>query len=139
VGACGPGLLQDDVAQDVVNTIEDALRDGLNVNEATRRVLDDPPWDLGDEDDRSTIYLALAALQLQHGTLEATIRDLALEAITSGAAMGRWEGTSDDVVAPRREVLGRTEAILRRESCTPEELQSVVEPPEHRSGPWTLS
>jgi hypothetical protein len=139
MGAWGPGLLQDDVALDTMDMMEDALEEGLSIQQATRRILDDPPCDLDDEDDGPTTYLALAVLQLQRGVLEPHIRDLALGAIASGAAMGRWEGAPEDVVAPRREVLRRTEEILRRGSCTPGELQAIIEPPEHRSGPWILS
>ena len=138
MGTWGPGLLQDDVAFDTMINIEEALTSGLSIQAATARVLEAPDWDLADLDDASVIYLALAALQLQHGVLEPHIRDLALGTITSGAAMARWEDEPEERAAPRREVLRRTEAILRRGTCTPEELWKIVEPAEYRRGPWTL-
>jgi hypothetical protein len=130
MGAWGNGILQDDVAADVQIAFEDALEEGLSVEEATQRVLDDPPWPLCDWDDGPTSYMALAALQLQHGILTPEIREKAIEAAASEAAIGRWTEAGDECIAARKSVLRQFKDILERDSCTPEELEQVTYPKE---------
>lgn len=130
MGAWGNGVLQDDVADDVRIAFEKALAAGLNVEEATQRVLCNPPWPLRDYDDGPVSYMALAALQLQQGILTSEIREKADEAATSEAAIGRWDETDEDCFAHRKGVLRQFKDILARGSCTPEELEQVTYPQE---------
>ena len=130
MGNWGNGILQDDVAADIQIIFDDALAEGLSVEEATKRALMDSPWALDDWDDGPTSYMALAALQLQHGILTSEIREKAIEAATSEGAIGRWDGSAEDRIAARKEVLRRFAAILERGSCTPEELEQVTYPKE---------
>jgi hypothetical protein len=130
VGAWGNGILQDDVADDVRIAFEDALEEGLSAEEAAERALRDSQWALDDWDDGPTSSMALAALQLQHGILTPRIREKAIEAATSEAAIGRWDETDEDCFAHRKQVLRQFKAILGRGSCTPEELELVTYPKE---------
>jgi hypothetical protein len=130
MGVWGNGILQDDVADDVRIGFEDALAKGLSVEEATQRVLDAPPWPLGDWDDGPTSYMALTALQLQHGILTPESRKKAIEAATSEAAIGRWDEAREDCIEARKNVLRQFKAILERGSCTLEELEMVTHPKE---------
>jgi hypothetical protein len=75
VGTWGPGILQDDVADHVQIMFEDALASGMSVEQASLKVLRDPPWDMTDEDDGLIMILALAVLQLQHQALDPQVRD----------------------------------------------------------------
>jgi hypothetical protein len=133
MGNWGMGVLQDDVADDVRIAFEDAIEEGLSVEEAIQRVLDDPPWPFNgpcQADDACMTYMALAALQLQHDILTPDIREKALEAATSEWAIGRWDGAPEDRIAARRKVLQQFKAILERGTCTAEELEQVTYPKE---------
>jgi hypothetical protein len=130
MGAWGNGILQDDVAADIQINFEDALAEGLSAEEATERALMDSPWALDDWDDGPTSYMALAALQLQHGVLTPEIREKAIGAAISEAAVDRWQGSPADKVAARKSVLRQFQDILERGSCTPEELEQVTYPKE---------
>lgn len=132
LGNWGIGIMQDDVAADTEIEFEDALAEGLTTTEATQRVLGDPPWPVSDYDDGPVTYMALAALQLKHNILTADIRNLAIGAATSDAAIGRfeWDGAPEGKVAARKELLRRFSEILERGSCTPEELEQVTYPKE---------
>jgi hypothetical protein len=131
MGNWGIGILQDDVAADLLIAFEGALANGLAVEEATQHVIGDSP-EIDDDDDGPTIYMALAALQLQLGIITPEIRDKALEAATSHWAIGRfdWDGAPEGKVAARKELLRRFTKILERGSCTPEELEQVTHPKE---------
>jgi len=131
MGNWGIGILQDDVADDVLITFEKALANGLAVEEATQQVIDDSP-DIDDDDDGPTIYMALATLQLQHCILMPEIQDRAIQAATAHGAIGRfeWDGAPEGKVAARKEVLRRFRDILERGSCTLEELEQVTYPKE---------
>jgi hypothetical protein len=124
LGTWEVGIMQDDVAIDVEVMFEDALAQGLSVEQASRQVLQEPPWDITDDDDGPVIVLALAALQLQHHALDPRVRDLALSAVSSPAAADRFEQTR----AARMRVLEQFEAILRRGGCDLAELQLVTNP-----------
>jgi hypothetical protein len=112
MGHWGPGILEDDVAVDVRVAFEDALSEGLSISEATQRVLDDPPAGFDDEEDAAVTYLALAALQLEHGALEAAIRDKAIAFIESGIPLWRWEGSPPERIAERQKALEDFKARL---------------------------
>jgi len=115
MGAWGNGIMQDDVAADV------------------QIVFDNPPWPLDgpcQADDACTTYMALAALQLEHGSLRSDIREKAMEAATSEWAIDRWDEAGEDCIAARKEVLRQFTAILERGCCTPEELEQVTYPKE---------
>jgi hypothetical protein len=131
IGNWGIGILQDDVADDVLIAFEEALANGLAVEEATQRVIGDSP-DIDDDDDGPTIYMALAALQLQHGILTPEIQDRAIQAATSHGAIGRfeWDGAPEGEVAARKDLLRRFTKILEHGSCTAEELEQVTNPKE---------
>lgn len=134
MGTWGVGVWQDDVATDVRDEFEAALSSGLSVADATRYVLEHPPWPLDDEDEGPVTYLTLAALQLEHGALQPAIRDTALRIIASGAGMERWEDEGEDALPERLAVLTRFRGLLEKGACTPAELSAVTEP--EIGGPW---
>ena len=105
MGAWGPGIFDNDVAMDVKLLFEEQLQHGLTTTEATQAILYDPPWGLDDEEDEASTYLALASLQLEHGTLDAEIRDKALAIIESGVPMWGWENTDANRQSKRKFVI----------------------------------
>jgi hypothetical protein len=89
MGAWGPGLFEGDMSADVKVMFEDALADGMSVEEATRHVLDELDDAVDDYDDGPEILIALAALQFQHGAVEAGLTANALVAIEED--LRRWK------------------------------------------------
>ena len=132
MGTWGPGILQDDVAVDVQLMFEDALAAGMSVEQASRHVLRNRGLNINDYDDGPVIFLALAALQLQHRALDPRVRDRALANIASGAPMARWEDASPDRQALRAGILEQFEAVLRRGDCDADVLQRMIDPDEGR-------
>lgn len=126
MGAWGPGILQDDVALDVQRAFEEAFSQGMTAEAATQYVLTHAPWNLEDEDDRTTTFLALATLLLRHEVIQEDVRNQSLAAITSGLAISRWEGASPDKIAARASVLERLQVALKRGKCTPDELDQIT-------------
>ena len=126
--AWDPGLFDDDdLAADVRGDWEAALASGASPARATRRLVED--W--LDEVAGSTalaaaFWIALAALQLRQGALEADVRDRAVRAIVRGEDLDRWDplplghqfgGDEDDAgddVAARRHVTAALRARLVR-------------------------
>lgn len=114
MGNWGPGIFDDDVALDARILFEDSLSAGLNVYEAARHVLSEWKVDDGDIEDAAVIYLALAGLQLEHGTLDSTIREKAIMVIDSEIPLWRWEGSPPDRVEERRRILQEFRDQLER-------------------------
>lgn len=117
----------DDLAADVRGDWEAALAGGASPARATRRLVED--W--LDEVAGSTalaaaFWIALSALQLRAGALEADVRDRAIRAIARGEDLERWdplppghhldddEDDARDDVAARRHVTAALRARLAR-------------------------
>ncbi|MFI5490510.1 hypothetical protein [Micromonospora echinaurantiaca] len=111
MGAWGPGLFSDDVACDVRDEYRELLEDGVNDDEATRRMLDSYAAALDDPDTATFVWLALAVTQSKLGRLDPTVRDRAVAAIDSGADLERWSD-NPRLADKRREVLGKARAQL---------------------------
>lgn len=105
MGAWGFGIFEDDETADIRGDFMDALDGGASVAEATRRVLEEHAFSALDSDDGPNVWLALAALQLEHGQLEPWIKALALEVTNHGFGLGRWEDAGSDELAKRKLVL----------------------------------
>ncbi len=112
MGAHGVEIFDDDVAMDVRATFEEALERGASVRTATRRVLDEYEEYFDDMDDGPIVWLALAAVQLEHGALQPRVRREALAVIATGDTLARWEDAGEDVAAERRQVLATLKARL---------------------------
>jgi len=106
MGTRDSGIFEDDVALDVRVTFEEALAEGLDVDAATRRVLEEFATYVNDVDDGPLVWFALAALQLEQGALQAEVRRQALAAIERGTNLARWTEQGDpDLLAARRRAL----------------------------------
>ncbi|HEY7091748.1 MAG TPA: hypothetical protein VH393_01120 [Ktedonobacterales bacterium] len=135
MGVWGPGILQDDLAEEARMLFDEGLASGLDVAGATAGVYEDLKEALAGEEDATVIWLALAALQLREGALQAEVRDRALVAIDSPAALSAWSLAPPVAVAARQETLRRFKGILERGICTAEELRAVTDPPSS-DGMW---
>lgn len=105
MGHWGPGIFDDDVAQDVRLEFEEQLRSGQSVAAATHHLIDAPPWGWDDEEDTAATYLALAGLQLEYRALDPAIRDKAIAIIDSEVPLWRWESSPPERIAERVRVL----------------------------------
>jgi hypothetical protein len=129
MGVWGPGILQDDLAEEARMLFDEGLASGLDVASATAGVYEDLKEALAGEEDATVIWLALAALQLREDALQPDIRDWALAATESPASLSAWSLAPSVAIAARQETLRRFRGILEHGTCTSEELRAVTEPP----------
>lgn len=104
MGADGYEIFDDDVAADVRGTFEAAVKEGASIVQATATVLGEWADMLDDIDDGPVIWLALAAVQLDHGELQPKIRERAVRVIDDGTDSAKWEGVH---IEGRRQTLAR--------------------------------
>ena len=102
----GTGIFDNDVAETVRREFNDGVQHGMSVYAAADRILGklaDPlnPRPL----DRAAVYLALAALQLEHGLIQPKIKKHALTFIISGEELEKWESSGKATLEERRKVL----------------------------------
>jgi hypothetical protein len=134
MGVWGPGLLQDDLAEEARMLFDEGLASGLDLAGATAGVYEDLKEALVGEEDATVIWLALAALQLREGALQPEVHNRALAATDSPLALSAWSLAPREAIATRRETLRRFKSILERGTCTPEELSAVTDAPSE--GMW---
>lgn len=115
MGAWGSGIFEDDVACDVRIQFRHAIEDGKSPSAARTAVLKTWKRALKDPDDGPTIWLALAATQLQCKCLEKQVRDKAVAILKSGGDIERWRETGDaKLIRSRKAVLARLGARLAK-------------------------
>jgi len=71
---------------------------------------------LKDVDDGPTVWIALAYLQLEQGSVQKPVRSQVLRLIRTGDAMHRWEDADPDEVLERRSILDNLAAQLESPS-----------------------
>jgi hypothetical protein len=100
----GYDIFDNDEANDIRALFEDELNVRASVAHATAEVLRESKDSLDDPESGPIIWLALAALQLDHSELQDNVRDHALAVIDSGADLKRWEeeGNAEDVAGRTR-------------------------------------
>lgn len=79
-------LFASDLAEQVRQTFEEMLDFGASITAATQETVHRFQGALGDEHDGPVVILSLAALQVRHRQVHASIRDAALEILNSGQA-----------------------------------------------------
>lgn len=114
MGTWGAGIFEDDVALDVRDAMDDRLAAGLGLPEATEQTLADFAEELADSDDRPVIWLALAAIQLENGSLAASVRRHALEVIDRGDGLERWQDAGEQALSQRRHIVGELKTALEQ-------------------------
>lgn len=120
MGAWGPKLYQDDIAQDVRDTYKDRLRRGKTTKEITEELIEEYSGEIEDIDDGPIFWFALADIQWDYGRLLPEVKENAIKWIEDGSDIRRWEeeGTAKEVKV-RKEVLEKLKNKL--ESPMPEE------------------
>ncbi len=125
MGVWGPALFSDDVACDVRDEYRALVEDGIDDKEATRRILNTRRAALTDPDDGPVIWLALAVTQSKTGRLEPNIASRALEIISRGEGMQRWEEQGSAMAARRRAAMEK----VRNQLTGPQPPRRRLRPP----------
>lgn len=128
MGIWGHGIWQDDVAADALVRFNDLLAAGGSASDALQGVLASPPWGWHDAVDAAVQVLALAAVALEHGVLDAALRDRALATIESGVPLWRWTDAEPEDVTARKDVLEQFKGLLLHGAASSEQLKNVTEP-----------
>ncbi len=112
MGTWDAGIFEDDIAMDIKTEFEDAIAEGLNIKQATKQILESYEDALDDVDEGPMVYLALAALQIEKGTVLRKIKQKALKIIDSGQGLERWEEAGEELLNKRKCVLNDLKSKL---------------------------
>jgi hypothetical protein len=121
MGTWGVGLFQDDVAADVRGDWREAILDGQDSEEATQTLQASYASAIGDPDESTVFWLALAAAQMETGRLVDEVRDRAVAIIDAGDDLGRWRGGRNE--KRREQVLAGLRAKLVGPQSKPKRLR----------------
>ncbi|MCI7179050.1 MAG: hypothetical protein MSA26_00335, partial [Lachnospiraceae bacterium] len=91
MGSWGPGLYQDDIAEDVRDVYKDQLYRGKTGAKITEELLEEYSDCMSDPDDAPVFWFALADTQWNLGRLEDPVKEQALYHLRDGADLRRWE------------------------------------------------
>jgi hypothetical protein len=115
MGTWGYGIFEDDVTSDIKGDFEDYLDEGLTIDEATERILEEYEEFIEEDDDVGpTVYLALAYLQMEYDSLDNNIKIKALEIIENGLGLEVWEDAGESELEERKKVLNELKIKLMR-------------------------
>lgn len=112
MGAWGPKLYQDDIAEEVRDFYKDQLRRGKKGEEITRELIAQNEYALSDSDDAPVFWFALADTQWNLGRLENFVKEQALNHILNGQDLRRWETENFQKAKIRARVLAELEQKL---------------------------
>lgn len=134
MGTSGTGIFSDDLACDVRAAFRDLIGDGVEPNEATKRILKDFAGSLKDEG--TTFWLSLAATQSRMGRLQDDVKQRALQIIDSGADLKEWQErhASKANLRKRDAVLAK----LRDELTVPQRNPTKVRKPYYNLTDWEI-
>lgn len=112
MGAWGPRLYQDDIAEEVRDYYKDQLHRGKTGDEITQELISQNEYALSDPDDAPVFWFALADTQWNLGRLEDFVREKALYHIRSGHDIKRWKMENPKEAKVRAKVLSELEQKL---------------------------
>jgi hypothetical protein len=131
MGTWGTALFSDDTASDVREDFRELIGDGVDVETATARMIEE--WRPGaDPDEASTFWLALAATQWQLGRLLPDVCSRAIEIIDAGLDLTRWRDSRE--VSKRERVL----VALRAKLLSPQPVAKRVPRRFRSTNDWPL-
>jgi hypothetical protein len=105
VGAWETGIFDDDLALDIKDIFEEALKENGDIQSATEHILNEYEDVIEDEDDGPIVYLALGVLQLEHGSIQPEIKEQVIDIIEHGRGLERWEEAGKEALENRKNVL----------------------------------
>lgn len=110
MGAWGPAIFSDDTACDIRSDYRELLEDGVDDEEAKRRVIADYQHLSGDE--AHVLWLALAAAQSELGRLDDSVRSEALRVIDGDIGLELWAEAGASELAGRKAALAKLRKTL---------------------------
>lgn len=133
MGAWGPGLYQNDVAQDIKDEYINLLKMSLSNEEATKQIISDNSDLLQDEDDAPDFWFSLADTQWKWGRLLPEIKEKALS-YAACANYDRWNTLGKVFVKKRVQVVSALVARLE----SPQPPVRKITPYKYYKCPWQL-
>lgn len=95
MGTWGVAIFSDDLAADLRGEFRDLIGEGLTPSQAVNRLVGEYASSLRDDEEMPVFWLALAAMEWQHGRLEEQTKQMALQVIESGRDLQRWKNPKD--------------------------------------------
>lgn len=95
MGTWGTALFSDDLAADLRGEFRDLIGEGLTTEAAVNLLKTQYKSSLGDPDEESVFWLALADTGWRLGRLDDNVLQNALRVIDSGQDLARWEDAAD--------------------------------------------
>jgi len=105
VGAWGPGLYQDDVAEDTKSDCIGFLKEGKTNQEVYDKLIEDNQMIINDMEDGPVFWFALADTQWKLGRLMPYVKEQALKYIDEGTDLLKWEAWGNPFLKHRKKVL----------------------------------
>jgi hypothetical protein len=135
MGSWGPGIRQDDLVRDVIESFKEQLKDGAPIGEATEKVEREYAETLDDEDEAPLVRLALADAQWTYGALDPQLYARVRADVEAGAGLGRWQEASAEDFEKRRLALAKFLEKTAQPNPRPAKLpRRVVRPPRFEAG-----
>ena len=135
MGTWGTGIFADDFASDIRADWREAIEDGLTPAAATSVLIARyRARELGDDDDGPTFWIALAAAQTLTGRLQPEVKQRALEVITAGGDVARFEVDDARLGRKRAAALADLAAALRG----PQRAPTIIKRPKPRLSPAAI-
>ncbi|MGI6745880.1 MAG: hypothetical protein ACOX45_07055 [Acutalibacteraceae bacterium] len=122
MGAWGPKLYQDDIAQEVRDYYKDQLHRGKTGEEITQELIKQNEYAISDIDDAPTFWFALADTQWNLGRLEDLVKEKALNHIFNGYDLRRWEAEDSKGAKIRAKVIEE----LRQKLLSPQPAEKKI-------------
>ena len=123
MGTWGPAIFSDDLTSDVRDEFQKHILNGLTPEESTKLIIKAYQDAIEDPEEGPTFWIGLSAIQWKFGRLLPEVRDKALEIISQGGDLFRWEGSGVDL-EKRRKVLEKLKHQLESTPPPPRKLKA---------------
>lgn len=120
MGTWGVNLYDDDIAQDVKDEYIDLLRQGIENEEATKRMIE--RWDTDDVEEGPIFWITLANTQWEYGKLIDIVREKAIYYIESEVELERWK-EDKELYDKRKEILNEVAKKLKTQNENPKKIR----------------
>jgi hypothetical protein len=125
MGTWGPGLYQDDIAEDVKTEYIDMLKSGGESLDITQEIIDRNREIIDDEDEAPVFWFSLADTQWQYGRLTDEVKEKALHFLDMGSDWQRWRQENPGMANKRKEVL---EKLRLKLYSTQPKIKKITQP-----------
>lgn len=120
MGTWGVKLYDDDTAQDVKDEYVDLLRQGIENEEATKRMIE--RWDTDDVEEGPIFWITLANTQWEYGKLIDIVKEKAIYYIESEVELERWK-EDKELYDKRKEILNEVAKKLKTQNENPKKIR----------------